>query len=179
MNSAPTKAVILTRRVRISVVCFQSRLIRWYKFNLVGAIGMIVQLAALATLNRLVPGHYLYATAAALELTLLHNFVWHLHYTWRDRCGGSALAQLIRFHLSNGLVSLCGNLVLMRLLVHSAHLPILAANPIAILCCSLFNFSLSRTWLFRQVGSPQRCHPERAQRVEEPVLSLSKEPAVP
>jgi putative flippase GtrA len=72
-------------------------LIRWGKFNLVGAIGMGVQLAALALFNRWAAGHYLYATTAAIELTLLHNFVWHLHYTWRDRRDDSSLlTQLIR-----------------------------------------------------------------------------------
>jgi len=89
--------------------------IRWGKFNLVGAMGMVVQLTALALLNRWAPGHYLYASAAAVELTLLHNFVWHLHYTWHDRRDDSALlTQFVRFHLSNGLVSLLGNLALMR-----------------------------------------------------------------
>jgi putative flippase GtrA len=92
--------------------------IRWGKFNLVGAMGMAVQLGTLALLERLIAGHYLYASAAALEITLLHNFVWHVHYTWRDRRDGSALlAQLTRFHLSNGLVSMVGNLALMRILV--------------------------------------------------------------
>jgi len=124
-------------------------LVRWGKFNLVGAIGVAVQLAALALFNRLAPGHYLVATAAAIELTLLHNFVWHLHFTWRDRRNDSAvLAPLVRFHLSNGLVSMLGNLILMRLLVQQAHLPILLANAIAILSCSILNFSLSHTWAF-------------------------------
>ena len=41
--------------------------IRYCRFNLVGAMGMVVQLAALAAINRCVPGHYLYATAAAIE----------------------------------------------------------------------------------------------------------------
>ena len=93
-------------------------LIRWGKFNLVGAMGMVVQLAALALFNRVSAGHYLYATAAAIELALIHNFVWHLHYTWRDRRDRTALlTQFIRFHLSNGLVSMLGNLVLMRILL--------------------------------------------------------------
>ena len=130
-------------------------LIRWLKFNVVGAMGMAVQLASLAVLNRLFAGHYLVASAAALELTLIHNFVWHLHYTWRDRHGDSALiapdsavAQLMRFHVSNGLVSLLGNLALMRILVGEAHVPVLAANTIAILCCSIVNFFLSNEWVF-------------------------------
>jgi dolichol-phosphate mannosyltransferase len=112
--------------------------IRWLKFNLVGAMGMVVQLASLALFNHWYAGHYMVASAAAIELTLLHNFVWHLHYTWRDRRDHSALlAQLVRFHLSNGLVSMLGNLALMRILVDEARIPLLASNTIAILCCSL------------------------------------------
>src|ERR1700688_4082649 len=126
-------------------------LLRWGKFNLVGAMGMGLQLALLALFNRWTAGHYLYASAAAVELTLLHNFVWHLHYTWRDRRDNSALrTQLIRFHLSNGLVSLLGNLVLMRVLVQGAHIPLLISNCIAILCCSLVNFCLGNNWAFAE-----------------------------
>lgn len=124
-------------------------LIRWGKFNLVGAMGMVVQLAALALFNRVAPGHYLIATAAAIELALLHNFVWHVHFTWRDRRNQTTLvAQLLRFHLSNGLLSMLGNLALMRLLVQEAHLPVLVANTIAILCCSVLNFCLGDSWAF-------------------------------
>ena len=131
--------------------------IRWGKFNLVGAMGMAVQLGALALLNRWSAGHYLYASAAALEITLLHNFVWHVHYTWRDRRDGSApLAQLTRFHLSNGLVSMVGNLALMRILVDAAHMPLLAANGVGILCCSIINFFLGDNWAFRDSAAAAR-----------------------
>jgi putative flippase GtrA len=123
--------------------------IRWGKFNLVGAAGMVLQLAALALFNRWAGGHYLYATAAAIELTLLHNFVWHLHYTWRDRRDDSALmVQIVRFHLSNGAISMLGNLALMRILVQGARIPLLVANCIAILCCSIVNFCLGDHWAF-------------------------------
>ncbi len=129
-------------------------LIRWGKFNLVGAIGMGVQLLALALISRLVPGHYLFATAAAIEFTLVHNFIWHLHYTWRDRRESSAvLAQLLRFHLSNGVISMLGNLVMMRLLIQWTRLPLLVANCIAILCCSIANFLAGENWAF----APKRC----------------------
>jgi putative flippase GtrA len=125
---------------------------RWCKFNLVGAMGMVLQLVALALINRWTGGHYLCASAAAIELTLLHNFVWHIHYTWRDRRDDSAfLSQLLRFHLSNGLASMLGNLALMRILIHEAHLPVLASNSIAILCCSILNFYLGDLWTFARV----------------------------
>ena len=117
------------------------------------------------------PGHYLCASAAAVELALLHNFVWHLHYTWRDRRGSSAvMPQLLRFHLSNGLVSLVGNLALMRLLVQAAHLPLLAANGIAILCCSVVNFCLGNAWAFagNRAGSESPIPSPRAWRRSPP-----------
>lgn len=133
-------------------------LLRWLKFNVVGAIGMIVQLSALALFNRWMGGHYLLASAAAIELTLLHNFTWHLHYTWRDRRDNSSrLRQLVRFHLSNGLVSMLGNLALMRLLVHQARLPLLASNVIAILCCSVVNFTLGNNWAFTSASQNNAC----------------------
>jgi len=104
-------------------------LLRWGKFNLVGAIGMGLQLALLALFNHWTAGHYLYASAAAIEFTLLHNFMWHLHYTWRDRRNGATrLRQFARFHLSNGVVSMLGNLALMQLLVHKARLSTTACS---------------------------------------------------
>lgn len=122
---------------------------RWCRFNAVGGMGVVVQLLALAALNRWTGGHFLVATVAALELTLVHNFLWHLHYTWRDRRDESAVvAQLVKFHLSNGVISLVGNLGLVRLLVGSARLPVLVADSIAILVCSLANFGLGHTWAF-------------------------------
>jgi len=126
--------------------------IRWGKFNLVGAMGMVLQLGALALINRWSAGRYLYATAAAIELTLLHNFLWHVHYTWPGRRDGATLLrQLLRFHLSNGLVSMLGNLVLMRLLVDEARLPLLVSNVAAIVSCSLANFYLGNNWAFTGV----------------------------
>jgi putative flippase GtrA len=127
-------------------------LIRWGKFNLVSAMGMGVQLAALALFNRWMAGHYLYASAAAVEVTLLHNFVWHWHYTWRDRRDAATPARrLMRFHLSNGLVSMFGNLALMPLLIHEVHLQLVVSNLVAILCCSIANFSLGTNWAFARV----------------------------
>ncbi len=136
-------------------------IIRWGKFNVVGAMGMAFQLGVLALINRCAPGHYLCATAAAIELTLLHNFAWHVHFTWRDRrYGFRVIRQLVRFHASNGLVSMLGNLILMRILVRDAHLPILMANCVAILVCSMINFLLGDRWAFavtRPFASADRC----------------------
>lgn len=123
--------------------------LRFGKFQLVGAMGMVVQLAALAFFNRWTNGHYLYASAAAIELALVHNFMWHSQYTWRDRRDGATrLRQFVRFQLSSGLVSMPGHLALMRLLVQRAHLPLLVSNVIAVLGCSMANFGVGNKWAF-------------------------------
>jgi putative flippase GtrA len=136
-------------------------LLRWGKFNLVGAIGMLVQLGTLALLNQLMPAPYLVATAIAIELTLLHNFVWHVHFTWKDRtrrAKESTGHSLLRFQLGNGLVSIAGNLLLMRLLVRELGLPVVAANSVAILSCSLLNFFVGDAWAFPAAARPVQRH---------------------
>ena len=131
-----------------------SALVRWVKFNAVGAVGMGVQLGVLAGLNRMMPGHYLAATAVAVEVTLLHNFAWHVRYTWRDRSDeGGMLGRLVRFHLSNGAVSMAGNLALMPVLVQGARMPVVAANAVAVLACSVVNFLLGDGWVFQEQRS--------------------------
>jgi putative flippase GtrA len=125
-------------------------MMRWVKFNAVGAVGMLVQLGALAVLNRWMPGRYLVSTALAIEITLLHNFFGHVRFTWRDRCDLGLVGSLVRFHLSNGLVSMVGNLALMPLLVGLVGMPVLVGNGVAILACSVVNFWLGDGWVFAE-----------------------------
>ncbi len=109
--------------------------LRWLKFNLVGAIGIGVQLCCLALLKSWM--NYLAATALAVEIAVLHNFVWHEKFTWheryntKDRPGGTRerWLRLLRFHLGNGAVSVLGNMGLMWLFVGRLHMKdVLVAN---------------------------------------------------
>lgn len=125
---------------------------RWLKFNAVGLLGVGVQLVALQLLTGLFgASNYLWATATAVELAILHNFYWHTRWTWRDRPATTrqTLARLLRFNLTNGANSLLGNLLLMKLLVGVLRWPLLAANLCAIMLCGLVNFALSEFWVFR------------------------------
>lgn len=131
---------------------------RWLRFNAVGAIGVGVQLAALALFKSGFGIHYLWATAFAVETAVLHNFIWHEKWTWRERTAGSAswptLSRLARFHLSNGLISILSNVVLMRLLAGYLGLHYLLANAISIAITSLANFALSEWFVFRSQDVP-------------------------
>jgi dolichol-phosphate mannosyltransferase len=125
------------------------------RFSVVGAIGIAVQLAALALLRR-AGMDYLTATVLAVEAAILHNFVWHERYTWRDRVvvsGWESVARLVRFHLTNGAVSLVGNALAMRWLVGELHLPVIPASLIAITACWLLNFVLSDRLVFTRCES--------------------------
>ena len=121
---------------------------RWLRFNLVGAIGIGVQLCVLATLKAGLHLDYLHATALAVEAAVIHNFVWHERYTWADRPGGKTLLRLARFNLTTGLLSILGNLLAMRILVGVVGLPYLPANGITITACSLMNFVVSDRLVF-------------------------------
>ncbi|MCC6291442.1 MAG: GtrA family protein [Bryobacterales bacterium] len=125
--------------------------IRAAKFYAVGALGIGVQLAALSCYKPLLDPHYLWATALAVETAVLHNFLWHEFWTWSDRRsdGRERLARLWRFHISNGLLSLAGNLLLMRLLVGVIGLHYLLANLISIAALAVANFVLSELYVFR------------------------------
>jgi putative flippase GtrA len=124
---------------------------RWVKFNLVGGIGIAVQLAALAFFRSVLNLNYLWATALAVETAVIHNFLWHERFTWSDRPSQHAwqsLARLAKFNATNGALSIAGNLLIMRLLVGQAHMNYVVANLIAVTICSLVNFLLSDRVVF-------------------------------
>ena len=123
---------------------------RWAMFNAVGIAGLLFQLACLAILKHGLGLHYLVATVVAIELTILHNFSWHVRWTWADRpvSRASLMRRLVRFHLTNGAVSLAGSVVVMAGLVEIGHLNYLVANVIAVAVCALANFVLSDRVVF-------------------------------
>jgi putative flippase GtrA len=100
---------------------------------------------------------YLLATGLAVEIAVIHNFLWHARFTWADRPAlrrGHLLLRLAKFNASNGAVSMVGNLVLMRLLVGEVKLNYVASNVIAIVICSLVNFLLSDRFVFEAEAKP-------------------------
>ena len=87
--------------------------------------------------------YYLAATALAVEAAVLHNYFWHVKWTWAGRRG-----SLLRFHLANGLVSIASNLLLMRIFTGGFGWPVLPANLLAIALTSVLNFVVGDRWVF-------------------------------
>jgi putative flippase GtrA len=122
-------------------------MIHFIRFNVVGLFGFALQSGALFVLTHSAhPIGYLAATAAAVELAILNNFVWHQRWTWKDRPSattGETLRRLAKFNVTNGAVSITGNLVLMSILVGRLSLPIAGANVASVAACSICNFFLA------------------------------------
>ena len=123
----------------------------------------MVQFVALFLLKSGMHFDYLLATAIAVEAAVVHNFVWHEQFTWVDRVRANrttpdrmpsvwrrSLRRFLRFNLTNGAVSILGNLSLMTVMVGAGHMNYLFANGIAIALCSLANFLVSDEWVFGQ-----------------------------
>ena len=123
-------------------------MIRWLRFNLVGGIGIGVQLVALAALKSCLHLNYMLATALAVESAVVHNFLWHERFTWPDRTKEKAALRFLKFNLTNGTLSILGNLLLMKLFVGLFHFQYLLANLGAITICSAANFLVSDRFVF-------------------------------
>lgn len=131
---------------------------RFGKFNLVGLLGAALQLFLLWTLTKWVCAPALVATPVAVELVVLHNFVWHERFTWRDRRTSDMRQRLIRlwrFHAGNGLTSLLGNTVLVYAFVEWLHAPVLLSAAAAIVVCSLLNFLTADRWVYEIASTPR------------------------
>jgi len=118
---------------------------------MVGGLGILIQLATLAALTAGVGLHYLVATGLAVEIAVLHNFVWHERWTWRDRAAHDKPGRwkrLLRFQIANGALSLGGNLVLMQLLAGTCGMNYTVAGILSITLCSILNFLASDRLVF-------------------------------
>jgi len=126
---------------------------RFARFNIVGLAGVGLQIGSLAVLVHVAGVHYFAATIVALALTLVHNFAWHVRWTWRDRAlaGRRLPGAFLRFVAGNGLVSLVGNVALMPVLVGVSGLPPVLANLAAIIACGLMNYGIGVA-VFRKGG---------------------------
>lgn len=124
-------------------------LLRGVKFYAVGGIGIGVQLAALVFFRSLLHPDYRAATVLAVEAAAMHNFLWHERFTWADRTSSAgAFGRFAKFNVTNGLLSIAGNVVLMQALVGGMGMNYLLANVLTIAACSVANFLVGDRFVF-------------------------------
>jgi putative flippase GtrA len=140
--------------------------VRFLRFNVVSALGIGVRLLSAWALVNGLGLHYLIGTTLAIEASILHNFFWHLHWTWGPSGAQTdgvdpaprnhVFVRCVAFHASNGIVTFLGAMVLMPFLVGSLGLHHLLANFIAICFTGLLNFFLGDRLVFRELNGSGR-----------------------
>ena len=129
---------------------------RFSVFIAIGWLGFALQLTALALLTSVAHWPWLPATIVAVELAVVHNFIWHERVTWRDR-GVAGLTRFARFNIATGITSIAGNVVLMAIYIGVLGLPPIVANAMAVGTMSVVNFFVADRWVFATtVNSPPR-----------------------
>ena len=113
-------------------------------------MGVAVQLVTLVSLTEALGLNYLVATVLAVETAILHNFVWHEHWTWRDRGPGicGRWTRLAAFNLVTGALSIASNVTFTALYVSTLGVHYAIANLMAIATCSLLTFVASDRLVF-------------------------------
>ncbi len=122
---------------------------RWIAFAAVGMLGFAVQMGAFVALTRLAAWPYPIATALAVEMAVLHNFVWHQRWTWADRPTAGAARRLLQFNVTNGLTSIFGNVALTGAFVELLGVRPEAAVLLAVISLAVANFVAADRWVFR------------------------------
>ena len=125
---------------------------RLVRFSAAGLIGFALQVATLWLLVSWTSIHYLLATAIAVELAILANFVWHERWTWQDRRSASLrqrYSRLVRYNVMTAITSIAGSLIVTALLVESFSISPVAANIISVAALGALNFAGAETLVFR------------------------------
>jgi len=134
---------------------------RFLRYNLVGVMGLGVKFAVLAASIEFAGLGYLIATLLAVEATVMHNFLWHLRWTWVDRCAGlsvsGTLRRLVKFHLGTGSVALFANLLVMKLLTGELGIHYVPANLVATAFAGVANYVISNWLVFAAGNRPASC----------------------
>ena len=126
------------------------RLGRFVRYSVIGASGAAVSMVLLWWLKGV--GHLgtLAAGAIAIECAILHNFIWHEAWTFRDRklhAPGlrERWGRLVRFHCVCG-VGASLQLALLWLLADGCHWHYLAANGTALGLVLGLTYRLNAAW---------------------------------
>jgi dolichol-phosphate mannosyltransferase len=116
---------------------------RLVKFLLVGSSGIIVTMTALYLLHGVLGLPLLPATALAVEIAIINNFIFN--NLWTFRAGALRLGRFVRFN-SVAFVGLVLTTVLTALFVDQLGLHYLIANFFAIGAATSWNFVANSIW---------------------------------
>ena len=132
---------------------------RLMRFSIAGLGGFAAQVAALWLMMWLTPMHYAVATALAVEIAIVLNFVFHERWTWKDRTGRAgatgatggtgAIGRFVRFNVLTGATSIVGGVIVTAVFVESFGMHAIAANVLSVVLLGAVNFAGADALVFR------------------------------
>lgn len=123
-------------------------LIRFCKFLLVGASGILVNEGLLYILTEKAHWHYLLSGIVSIETSILSNFILNDLWTFNDKRKHTFFARLIRFNLARILTLLVNLGLLWGFTLIGVNY--LISNLIGIIAATLLAYSLSSSWVWRK-----------------------------
>lgn len=123
-------------------------------YNLVGLGGFVLQLTVIFVLTRFADWHYALATIVGLQAAIVHNFVGDCRWTWADRPAKSArdlLRRAAKYQIARG-AALVANVALTAVFAANLSVEPEIANVMAVVCCSLINFTFADRIVFGDVS---------------------------
>lgn len=116
---------------------------RFVRFGIVGALGVVVNSSVLFLAHGVIGLPLLLASALAVEVAILHNFLWNERWTFGAT--DFSLVRLGKFNLTS-LGGLVISLGVLYLLVACGRVHYLLANLVGIALATAWNFALSLFW---------------------------------
>lgn len=124
---------------------------QFLKFGTVGGLGVAVNSGVLYLCTEWIRLDYRVGSIIAIELAILHNFLWNYLWTFGNRGRRSlrhAGRSLVKFNISSSMTALAVNWVTLVFLTEVAGLNYLLSNLVGITLGTTSNFLLSRHWAF-------------------------------
>jgi len=116
------------------------------KFGIVGISGIVVNEGLLVVFTRFLFWPVSIAGAAAIEISIISNFLLNNYWTWRSSRDQSFLIRILRYH-SVAIISGLINYAILMILSHMGMDPLLA-NLFGIAVGTVINFFLNHYWTF-------------------------------
>lgn len=119
------------------------------RFCLVGLAGFVINFILLTFLYKTLHVHLFISQLIAAEVALFNNFMWHHHWTYKDRGGHKTIGSLIiQFHATSW-VAIIGSALLMSLGVNVWHISYSAALVFSSAVALFWNFGWTKFVIWR------------------------------
>ena len=132
---------------------------RIIKFQVIAWIGTVVNLGSLWLLHGNFHIPLAIAGACAIEIAIIHNFIWHYYLTWRGRVHHTKkdfFQRFLKYNLVTASIDALVNLGILWSLAHFLNVHYLFADILGMLPGPIFKFLSNEFIIFRKSKAPKK-----------------------